>query len=255
MGDTVIITAMASDTPMSGDIRTPSRRSKGPKSSHPGAALIGVVVAGLLLVLGGPRLVAALSALDAGDVVWDVLTPHEVPVADLARANVGLATSRRWVRDSTADADHGLLLLHQAMATPPGPERSRLLKESEGATTAALTNGPGQSAVWLRLAWLRKTGGDTAGAVEALRLSWLSAAFMPSIMVSRLKFALSLLPSMSPEMLSLLRRQFRLTWVIAPDVVSEMSNRPGLASLVRDALTDLNEEEVAQYVRLHGQRQ
>jgi hypothetical protein len=166
-----------------------------------------------------------------------------------------LAASGRWVADGTTETDRGLMLLHQGMAHPPGPERTSLFEQAEAATVAGLAVAPGQPGPWVRLAWLRKTRGDTAGALVALRLSWLSGAFVPSMMVSRLEFALGLLPSMDPDMKSLLRRQLRLTWVVAPDTVTGLSSRPEIAALVQEALNDLSDDDdVKDYIRLHGHR-
>ncbi len=233
----------------------PPRRGGGAKPSHRGAALIGAVIAALLLALATPRLVAALFALDAQATLWDVHTGVTVPPTDLAAAAAGLAAAGRWVADGGNEADRGLLLLRRAIALPSGADRDRLLGEAEAATAAGLGLAPGQPGVWLRLAWLRKSGGDAAGALAALRLSWLAGGFVPTLMMSRLDFALGLLPAMNAEMRSLLRRQLRLTWVVAPDTVTGLSRRSDLAPLVQEALADLSDEEIAHYVRLHGRRQ
>ncbi len=231
-----------------------ARRDKGGKPNDRGVALIGLALAALLLALGVPRLGGALLSLDAQDVLWRVQAGATVPVAELRSAEAAMAASGAWVADGEAEGDRGLLLLREAAAVPVGPERTRLLERTEAATVAGLARGPGQPGPWIRLAWLRRIKGDASGALAALRMSWLSGAFVPSMMTSRLDFALPLLPMMSLEMRSLLRRQFRLTWVVAPKYVAGLAERPELAAMVRDALADLSDEDVAQYVRLHGRR-
>ena len=250
--DAIVTTmAMANEGPADGG-EGASRRERAPKPSYLGAALIGAVVAVLLLVLGVPRLVAALVALGPQGVVWDVHSDVPVPVAGLAAAADGLASAGRWVINGGDMADRGLLLSRQAAAVPPGPQRVRLLEEAEAATVSGLAVAPGQPGVWFRLAWLREIRGDRAGALAALRVSWLSGGFVPSVMLSRLEFAFGLVPSMNAEMRSLLRRQLRLTWVVAPEAVDGFSRRPDVAPLVQEALADLSDADVARYVRLHG---
>lgn len=231
----------------------PLRRHRAPPS-HRGAAVVALGLGALLLGLGAPRLLAAVQALDARAVLWDVHAGATVPPDRLASAAEGIASASRWAWDGELEGGRGLLLLTLAEQAPPGPDRERLYDEATAASEAALAAAPGQPGVWARLAWLRERRGDQAGAVAALRMSMLSGAVVPEMMAPRVEMGLRLLPAMDAETADLLRRQIRLTWVIAPDFVAGLSTRPGLGPMVRDALDSLGEQEMEHYLRLHGTR-
>ena len=217
--------------------------------SHPMAAVVGLIMAAGLLGLGLPRFMAAILAADASNTVWSAHTGGVVPDAQLKAADVALAGAGLWVEEGEATSERGYLLLHRAWEMPRGPERMALLVEAEAMTAAGLARAPSQPGVWLRLAFLRNLRGDTAGAVQALRLSFLAGGFVPSLMKTRLEFALPLLPAMDVEMRSLLQRQVRLAWVVEPDYVAGLGARPELAVLVREALESVSEEEAAAYLQ------
>ncbi|HYD31382.1 MAG TPA: hypothetical protein VEB64_11080 [Azospirillaceae bacterium] len=242
------VTATITANNAAGDSASAERR----QASYRGAAAVAVVVGGLLLALGIPRLVAAVLALDARPVVWNVYGGATVPGARLTRAAADLAAAGRWVSDGEQDGDRSLLLLRAAEAATTERERSELLSAAEQAVATALAAASGQPSEWVRLAHLRHRRGDTAGAVAALRLSMLSGSFVPALMTSRVEFGLQLLPVLDREMVELLKRQIRQTWVIAPQFVSELGTRPEAGALVRDALAGLSEDEMNNYLRLHG---
>lgn len=248
-----IMDATVTTTASDGAPKARSRPSVPPRNHH-GGAVVGLGIAVLLAVLGIPRLVAALLALDAQAVLWQVHAGTAVPPAVLADASAGLDKAGRWSAEGEGETDRGLLLLHQAVALPPGPERTGLLDQATTATTAGLAAAPGQPGPWARLAWLREQGDNPAGAVRALRLSWLSGGFDPGLMASRLELALRLLPAMDPETRSLLRRQIRLTWAVAPEFVAGLSGHDGAAPVIREALAELSEDAGGRWLQLQGRR-
>lgn len=229
----------------------PSGKATRPPS-HAGAAVVGLVLAAVCCGLSLPRLAAAVAALDAGDTLWAVHAGQSATVEELATAAAGLAAARRWVVNGESEADRGLLLLHQAMTQTPGAERQRLLAEAEAATTAGLGAAPGQPSAWARLAWLRDRRGNAADAAAALRLSWLAGGVAPELMTSRLELGVRLASVMDLETMSLLHRQIRLTWVIAPDFVAKLAAQPEAGALVQAALADLSKDDVADYLLRHG---
>lgn len=209
----------------------------------------------LLLGLGVPRLIASFMALDARAVLGSVRSGEAVAPGEMAAGATGIVDAARWARDGELESGRGFLLLVQAERVPPGVERERLYADAETALAAALAEAPGQPTPWLHLAWLRERRGDAAGAVAALRLSMLSGAVVPEMMAIRLDLGLRLLPAMDAETAGLLNRQIRLSWVIAPELIAALSNRPGLGDLVRNALDGIGEQEMAHYLRLHGAHQ
>lgn len=246
----IIMDATATITPS--DLARPARRHAAPAQRS--AAVVALGLAAVLLGLGVPRLMAAFQALDARAVLWDVHAGAPVPAERLAAAADDLAAASRWAREGELETERGLLLLKRAEQAPPGAERERLYDEATAATAAGLAAAPGQPSQWARLAWLRERRGDLGGAVAALRMSMLAGAMVPEMMVSRVELGLRLLQAMDSETARLLSRQIRLTWVIAPDFVAGLSTRPGLGTLVRDALESLDEQEMAHYLRLHGNK-
>jgi hypothetical protein len=46
----------------------------------------------------------------------------------------------------------------------------------------------------------------------------------------------------------------RLTWIANPEFLVGLSLRPDAGLLVREALADLSQSELAQFQRLHGNR-
>ncbi len=217
-----------------------------------GIAVVAAALGCLLLTLGAPRLVAALLSLESRTVVWDVYAEAKVAPATLAGAAADIAAAAAWVRDGEQEGDRGLLLLQQATMTTTAAERTKMREAAEMAAISALAVAPGQPNVWSRLANSRERRGNREGAAAALRMSMLSGSFSPALMAPRIELGLRLLPALDAETRALLKRQIRLTWVIKPDFVAELSNRPVTGSLVREALAELAEFDLAQFQRLHG---
>ncbi len=214
------------------------------------AGVIGLV----LLGLAAPRVIAAALALPSRSVLWDLYSGVEVPVERIRAAEAALAAAGRWSASGELELDRGFLLLRAAVRTPVDGA-APLYEAAERATVDGLALAPGNPGAWLRLAWLRERRGDMAGAVAALRMSFLTGSFEPVIMVDRLTLALRLRPYMDAEMEALLRRQIRQTWVIRPGPVMELGAQPETAALVAGALAELTGLEMERHVRMHGQPQ
>ncbi|NYZ16398.1 hypothetical protein HL658_27975 [Azospirillum sp. RWY-5-1] len=241
----------ATETTTANDAAPPAARGPtGPRRL--GAAVVAVALGGALVWLGAPRLIAALESLDARTVIWDARAGHPPPPDRLAAAAADLDAAQRWAADGEAMGDRGFLLVQQARATPPGPERGALLDRAAQATEAGLAAAPAQPSAWARLAWLHVARGDRAAAIPALRLSLLTGPVAPALMASRLELGLELLSLMDPDTRGLLRRQVRLLWVVSPETVAAMSQKPDTGGFVRDALNDLSEEDMAAFLRVHG---
>lgn len=228
-------------------------REAGIGTHRAGAAAL-LLLALAALVLGAPRLIGAAYEVSGQGAVEALLAGRPVAPADLDAAAANLAAAERWAGGAEYGLDRGLMLMHRGLTAPPA-EQPGLFAAAEQATAGALAASPGEPGGWSRLAWLRHQRGDVAGAVAALRLSFLSGAFIPLLMPSRLELALALRPAMDDEMLSLLRRQIRLLWVSSPDLVARLAERQDVGGLVGEALAELSEQEVARYLELHGTKQ
>lgn len=249
-----IMDATAIITPSERKRRASAPLSGAKQPSSPASALLGVLVGGLLLGLGVPQLAAALSALNADAELQEVRNGNPSSPQRLARASDALAAANRWDRSGEREAAHAVLMTAQAEAAAPGPDRDRLFADALASARTAVQLAPGQPHAWAHLAALFERGGDRRRAVEALRLSMLSGAVEPALMMWRLEMAFRLRTAMDADTLSLLRRQIRLAWIIMPEQIATLSKRPDAYDLVDESLSLLSEEEMAHYVRLHGQR-
>jgi len=212
----------------------------------------GAALGALLLTMGIPRLVAGFHALSARDVVWAVESGGTVDAQALSDAVDALSAADRWDPSAERRAEMAFLMARLAEANPAGPEREALYARATATVEAAVAAGPVQPHAWTMLAVLRERAGNPAGAAEALRLSMLSGAVAPSMMVWRLETGLRLLPYMDEDTVSLLRRQVRLAWVLMPDRLAQVKAEGAAGALVRGALDELSEDDVADYLRLHG---
>lgn len=225
------------------DIRTTT-----PNRRHSLAlALAAASVAAGLVVMGVPRLVSALYGLDASNAVQSVKAGRPVEDKALADALRSLERAADWQADGRTEAARGLLLSARAAAAPPAT-RGQWVALAEQAFARSLSLTPAQGETWFRLAWLRDGAGDRAGAVEALRMSFLAAAFAPQLMLPRLQLGLRLLPVLGPAEREMLKRQVRLTWIGNPEALVTLSSSSGGAALVKEALDDLTEDDMARFI-------
>lgn len=206
----------------------------------------------LLLAMGAPRLIAGVQVGMISDVVWDVETKRPVSEESLAAAVAALAGADRWEAAGERRGMQAFLLMRSAEQAVDEKRRALLYREAMAAAEAAVARGPIQPHVWAMSAALRRHFGDSPGAARALRASFLSGAAMRDITIWRLELAMSLTPWMDQEMQTLLRRQIRLAWVMFPGEVARLGDDAASSALVRNALNELSEEEVAHYLRLHG---
>lgn len=220
----------------------------------PAAAVAAGLLGCMLLALGLPQLIAGALTADSQDVLWEIAAGRTPERAALDRAADRRESATRWEASAERETDRGILLVRQADATPPGPERDRLVAAAGEAITHGLSLGPVQPYGWAVLAALREKAGDRTGAVQALRLSMLSGAFEPSLMLWRIDMGLRLIGLMGPENEALLRGQVRKAWVMAPDKIALLAQTPQVGPFVRHALEELSDAEIADYVRRYGQK-
>jgi hypothetical protein len=230
-----------------------SEKASGGRTHRAGAAAL-LLLALPVLALGLPRLIGATHEAAAQETVKALLSGQVLSPAALDDAAAALAAADRWSPGGDIRLDRGLVLTHRALNALPA-EQAAFFAAAEQATVEGLAVSPGEPGGWARLAWLRHRRGDADGAVAALRMSFLSGGFAPPLMQSRLELGLALRPAMDGEMLSLLRRQIRLTWISAPEFIAKLAERPDVGRLASDALAELSEQDVARYLERHGAKQ
>lgn len=214
---------------------------------------VAAIAAGIvLLVLGLPRLVAAVIALDPQNVVSRVHSGGRMPSAELEDAGHQLALAGNWVMDGELAGERSLVLMWAALDAAGPDAYARQMAEAEAGAVAALAAAPVQPGTWARLAWMREVRGDIPGAVAAFRMSMLSGGFVPAMMKSRVDQGLRLRPHLDQETERLWMRQIRLAWVIAPNFVEVLGRQAETQHLVSDALAGLSDFERARFRKLHG---
>lgn len=210
--------------------------------------VVGLLAGILLLVLGTPRMIAGFLVTAASDVQWELEAGNAVEPGRIAAAAAALAAASGWEPSAEREGLRGFLLVRQAQAVPPGQEREQLYAAAMAATERGLSLGPVQPHAWASLAVLRERAGDPRGAVAAMRMSMLSGAFEPRLILWRLAAAMRLRAAMDQEALALLRRQIRLAWIFAPDGLMKLGADLDGNALIRQALEELSEEEIARYL-------
>ncbi len=224
-----------------------------------GPMLVGLIAGAVLLAMGMPRLLAALTSLEGEAVVWEVfhaplLGTPPLPADILAEGAASLADAASWNTSGEREANRGDLLFRQLQAMPASdPDRAEVLQNAVAALEAGLAEAPAQPAAWAQLAYLRAISGDAVAAAKALRLSLLSGPVAPGVLPSRLKFGLALRPTfpsaMASELDDLLKRQVRLLWLTAPHELVPLSASQQSGSLVREALEDLTPDDLDLFIQ------
>lgn len=186
-------------------------------------ALVGLGLGLALLSGGGPALLAALAARDADPALNQFYAGNILAAPDRDAAIAALNQADFWQRDARRAIIRAFLT--------GGPAE---------ALQSALAGAPGEPSAWFLLARQRLERNDRGGAAAALRLSLLAGAMVPPLMVPRLDMIIALQTDLPPDIASMLARQVRLTWVIAPEAVLIRLNTPGAAELIIPALADLS---------------
>lgn len=217
--------------------------------------LAGVAVALLLLGLGFPRFVAALQFLDAAPVVRDVGAGKPVQNEAVELALHALDRANGWHTDSKTLSALGTLLSYQAVNASSPARQAELAGQARAAFTSSLAAAPAQAEVWYRLAWLDEWRANRGAAVKALRLSFLSAAIAPELMVPRLELGFRLYAAMDEADAALFKRQIRLTWITAPDKILGLSHNGQIGALVKQALDEVSEDEMQAFIRARTPKQ
>ncbi len=235
-----IMGAMADITPTD-----PVGRSR-PASA---AAYLALGIGALLAVAGAARLWAAVLA-----------EPARAGLETLSKTNAPPPPAQaRQIADALAAAGRLAPVIVPWTASDRGASLEALLRAAAGdpsataVQAAALAAAPGDPNGWLRLARQRAAAGDVTGAGQALRLSFLSGAVVPGLMLPRLRLGLDLNSALDAETQQLLARQIRLVWMLEPSALPPLlvnsAYRPILAAALA-AVTPADEQQFRRVNRL-----
>ncbi|MEO5374483.1 MAG: hypothetical protein H7840_09405 [Alphaproteobacteria bacterium] len=216
--------------------------------------VLAVALGAILAVTGLLHLAAAVIALPARAVVSDIQAGNAVPDSIGLEAVAAIVRAAAWSADGEL-LSHASWLLHRAAYSAPEAGAAPALRaEAEARTRQALSLAPGQPTSWLRLAQLRRAEGDLEGAVSAFRMSLLTGAFTPPLMITRTTMGLDLMQRMDPETLALFERHVRQTWVVAPDFVDALRRQADSRAIAEAAVKGLTDDELSRAHRIHGRR-
>lgn len=180
-------------------------------------ALIALLVATPLLILGMPRLSAALLVASQADTVSAVERGDTLPPSRLREAIERLDGALRWYPTRRTHLD--LAALHQALAEQLGERHEAHRSTLDNAVAhlrAGLALGPLSPLAWTRLGWLLAQRGEAPEALEAVHMSTLIAAHAPRQQWWRLELWLRLLGEVGEEQRPLLRRQLAAAFEAEP---------------------------------------
>lgn len=219
------------------------------RSRTPVTAALALGIGAVLTLAGAARLWAALQAEPARIGLERLATAEAAPDPALAgQIAESLAAAGRFapfiVPWAGSDRGASLEALMRAAAGDPS---------AMAVQAAALAAAPGDPNGWLRLARERFTAGDKAGAGQALRLSFLSGAVVPGIMLPRLRLGLDLHAALDTETQQIMARQIRLVWMLEPSAIPPLlvngDYRPILAAALA-AVTPADEQQFRRINRL-----
>ncbi|HLO76449.1 MAG TPA: hypothetical protein VK196_08335 [Magnetospirillum sp.] len=118
---------------------------------------------------------------------------------------------------------------------------------------AQLSRSPMHPGAWFALAQRRFAEGDAPSSRAALRLSFLSGAVEPALMIPRLRLAFVLMPGMSADDKAILERQVRLTYILQPTRAVRLAAESPVNGAVFDrVVAALNEADYQHIIRIHA---
>ena len=200
-----------------------------------------------LLVLGLPRLVSALTMLPAEGVLDAVQAGRSVGEDDLGRFEGRWSLARQFSASGRIATDLAAARLAQSERLPKGSEaeRRRLVEESVDLLEEGLAKTPANSFAWARLAYaLSLRDGPDVPAVDAWRMSVLTAPADRRLVLWRARMGIALLSRLREGDHDLLDRQIRFAWYADGKGLARYAKEAGpqVVDTIRIALLDTPED-------------
>jgi hypothetical protein len=185
----------------------------------PALALANFLFAGAIIALGWRSLLADFRRL-----------PVEATVGALQRGEAVEAS----------DIDHAVAVLGRAAATSPaarhdlatalladaeGPEASPRFARAVSEFRSYLAEVPGDSRAWAELAAAELREGAQPEALQALKMSILTAPWMPGLVMSRCAMGIELYPALDAEGRRLLEEEFRVAAERSPLRLAQLARQ------------------------------
>jgi hypothetical protein len=205
--------------------------------------LLPLAIAAFLLVLALPRFVSSVIMLPVEPVLDALQAGRPVSDEDLQRFASRAAAARQFSSSGRLATDLAAAKLAQAerLPTRAQAERRELVADAATLLEQGLATTPANSFAWARLAYARTVlNGAGPAAVDAWRMSVLTAPAEPRLAVWRTRLGIALLAHLREGDRDLLDRQIRFAWRFDPERLADFakSGGPDTIRLIRVALLD-----------------
>ena len=207
-----------------------------------------LAVAGTLIVLSAPRLVASLLQAPAFATQLAAQRGEPLDSAQLAAAIGQVEQALTWSRNPKTYNDLGYLYLLQATQSEKGqslePLDQRTLDKAVRALRQSLLLAPAQPHAWLRLAVASQLRhGPSRQAADYLDRSLWSGAWVSDIALPRLEALLANWPYLSARGRQAVGQQIRFVWRVDPQGLIALAKRSQREGLILAALSPLPEAQ------------
>ena len=201
---------------------------------EPGAVIL---VAGALLALGTPRLVAALVTLPSSPILGRMQNLKAVDAESLEILIAAQQRGLKWHETSRRWTDLGFSQILLANKSGAGKDRNALLGRAADSLRAGLAMAPSNSFAWTRLAYINmETGGPSPAMARKLRMAVARAPYSRRLVFPRLQLIFLAWPRFEKADRPMIMDQTRFAWRLNPWRLTKMAADRGRAGLIRAAL-------------------
>lgn len=202
-----------------------------------------VAIAGLLLVQGVPRLIAASYTAPFDQTLRDLgeaRRPRQITAGELSRAAESRREALGWFDSARTRSEFAAARMMQAsLDNYEGTRGKILLDQSIQAHSDALARRPADSYAWTRLARLLLVrDGLTPGIVPYLRMAIRTAPSDPRLVLARLDLAFLAWPMMDNTTRAMLAEQIRVAARIDTKSLAKLVKERFALGIARAALAD-----------------
>lgn len=196
------------------------------------------IFGGLLVILGVPRTIGALSMLPSGPVLRKIQFLEPVQPKDL---KILIASQKRglpWGESGRKWTDLGLAQLLMAEQTvSDASARQALIEDAIDSLKSGLSTTPANPFAWTRLAYAEiLKAGPSQAAASALGMSLSTAPFEPRLLYVRLELSFRTWRYFQADDRGLVLKQIRYAWHKNRAKLVHLALRTNRVNLVRTAL-------------------
>ncbi len=196
-----------------------------------------ILVAGALLALGIPRLVAAFVTLPASPILGKM---QSLKAVDAKSLEILITTQQRglkWHETSRRWTDLGLTQILLANKSGTDKNRDALLRKADFSLRAGLALAPSNSFAWTRLAYIDMVmNGSSPSMARELRMAVALAPYDRRLVFPRLRLSFLAWPQFEKADRPIILDQIRFAWRLNAYRLTKIAADQGRVGLVRAAL-------------------